>query len=245
MTGDAVSTLDMQLLQQATLFQGMNPDDLVAAVQTAHLRRVDRGGFFFHQGEPATHVFLLGQGQAKIIQVSPEGHQVILRLIKVGEPFGVIGSVSGSAYPVSAQADQACLAISWSGAQMGDLMEAHPRLALNILRLLVGTMQELQDRYRELATERVERRVARTLLRLVRHAGKRTGGGQVVIDMHLTRRSLAEMCGTTLYTVSRILAGWQQRGLIETGSGRVVIRYPHGLTAIAEDLAAHSPADAP
>ena len=44
------------------------------------------------------------------------------------------------------------------------------------------------------------------------------------------------MTGTTLYTVSRILSGWEQDGLIATGRERITIREPHGLVIIAEDL---------
>jgi hypothetical protein len=44
------------------------------------------------------------------------------------------------------------------------------------------------------------------------------------------------MTGTTLYTVSRTLSSWEQQELIETGRERIVIRQPHSLVSIAEDL---------
>ncbi len=44
------------------------------------------------------------------------------------------------------------------------------------------------------------------------------------------------MTGTTLYTVSRILSGWERENLVEVGRGDVVVRYRQGLEAIAEDL---------
>jgi CRP-like cAMP-binding protein len=88
---------------------------------------------------------------------------------------------------------------------------------------------------REMATERVERRVARALLRLAREAGKRTEAG-IEIAMPLSRQDVAEMTGTTLYTVSRLLSAWEQDGLVETGRQRVVIKQAHALVKIAEDL---------
>jgi CRP-like cAMP-binding protein len=103
------------------------------------------------------------------------------------------------------------------------------------LRLVADRFHDLQDRYRELATERVERRVARALLRLARQAGKRTDEG-VLLDLPLSRQDLGEMTGTTLYTVSRILSGWEQNGLILSGRERIIIRRPHELVIIAEDL---------
>lgn len=46
-----------------------------------------------------------------------------------------------------------------------------PQLALNGLELIAGHFVNLQDRYRELMTERVEQRIARELLRLAELTG--------------------------------------------------------------------------
>jgi CRP-like cAMP-binding protein len=86
-------------------------------------------------------------------------------------------------------------------------------------------------------TERVERRIARALLRLAHHAGRRVETG-VEIDFPLSRQDLAQMTGTTLFTVSRTLSAWQGDGLILTRRRRVTIRQPHRLVRIAEDLPA-------
>ena len=96
-------------------------------------------------------------------------------------------------------------------------------------------IQVLQDRLREMATERVERRIANTLLRLARQTGRKTPEG-VQIDLPLSRQDLAELCGTTLYTVSRTLSRWEMDGIVEAGRERVVIRAPHRLVMIAQDL---------
>jgi CRP-like cAMP-binding protein len=44
------------------------------------------------------------------------------------------------------------------------------------------------------------------------------------------------MSGTTLFTVSRTLNEWERGGLLEIGRERVVIRDPHGLVSIADEL---------
>ena len=125
--------------------------------------------------------------------------------------------------------------LAWDETEMHRLMEQIPQISINALGILASRVREFQDRLRELATERVERRIAHTLLRLARQTGRKVPEG-VLIDMHLTRQDLAEMTGTTLYTVSRTLSQWEAQGLVQSSRERVVIRFPHGLVSIAEDL---------
>jgi CRP-like cAMP-binding protein len=231
--------VEERLLQQL-LFQGLDASQLQEIVGLAQQRQVPRGSFFFGQGDPASTLYVLVTGRVRILQVTLEGQQVLLRVLAPGEMFGGVALLGDAVYPASAEAAQDCVALAWDGKTLARLMERFPRMALNALRLLAGRLQELQDRYRELATERVERRVARTLLRLARQTGRKVEGG-VLIDFPLSREDLAKMTGTTLYTVSRILSSWEKKGLIETGRQRVLIHFPHGLVAIAEDLP--SPSD--
>ncbi len=51
-----------------------------------------------------------------------------------------------------------------------------------------------------------------------------------------SRQDLAEMTGTTLYTVSRVLAGWERRKLVRTGREKVRMLQPHEMVRIAEGL---------
>jgi CRP/FNR family transcriptional regulator, nitrogen oxide reductase regulator len=236
MTSTPVFTAhELELVSSSPFFRGLAADELQAALQMAQRRSLPRGSYFFHQGEPASTFYILLAGRVRLTQLSPEGHQVILHLATPGEGIGIIVALSNMPYPVAAEVVEDATVLAWDAETTNRLLEHYPRLAVNGLRLVARRFGELQERYRELATERVERRVARALLRLARQMGKRVEGG-VLIDMILSRQDLAEMTGTTLYTVSRILSGWEQQGLVESGRERVTIRLPHGLVAIAEDL---------
>lgn len=231
-------------LVRCRLFENLSTSELQTVLQLARVRQVEPDAFFFQQGEPADVLYVLVQGKVRLTQVTPEGYQVLLNFASSGDMFGGIAALGDAVYPVSAQALGHCRALAWDGRTMVRLMERTPRLALNALSLAAGRIQELQNRFRELATERVERRVARALLRLVRQTGRKVEGG-VLVDVPLSRQDLAEMTGTTLYTVSRILSRWEEQGLIEAGRERVLIRLPHGLIVIAEDLPSDAPRSTP
>jgi CRP-like cAMP-binding protein len=114
-------------------------------------------------------------------------------------------------------------------------MEQSPRIALNALRIMSGQIRGFQSTVKDLSTKRVEQRVARAVLRLARESGRNIEEG-ILIDLPLSRQDLAEMTGTTLFSVSRMLKDWEKQGLIMSQRQRVIITYPHGLVTIAEDL---------
>jgi CRP-like cAMP-binding protein len=231
----ALPAADLPILQSTTLFQGLTPQELAGAVSQAHRRQAASGGFFFMEGDPADRLWVLLEGKVKLTQVTPDGQQVIMGYIVPGEEFGVIAVLDEVDFPVSAEAAVDCIALGWERAALQSLMESTPRLAINALRSVSRHMTEFQSRIRELSTQRVERRIARTLLRLAQQTGRKVEGG-VLIDLPLTRQDLAEMTGATLFTVSRTLKGWEKLGLIHSKRAQIIIRYPHGLVRIAEDF---------
>ena len=242
--GPSLTAAGVASVQQTPLLRELTVAQVREVLQAAQPRKVARDGVLFQQGDPATTLYLLLAGRMRIQQVTPEGQQVLLRVVIPGEMFGGITLLKEALFPASARAVEDCTALGWDLDTMVGLMEQHPRLALNALGLMAARLETLQDRYRELATERVERRVARTLLRLTRQTGRRVEGG-VLIDFPLSREDLAEMTGATLFTVSRILSGWERQGVIESGRQRVLIRRPHQLVSIAEDLPTARPAEQP
>lgn len=225
-----------EIVRQSSLFQGTSPDGFEQAFAFGLMRSVEEGGFFFMQGDPATHAYVVISGLVKMIQITPNGQQITLRMMTPGQTFGGIAILNPSAgYPATAQAMENSTAMAWDTAHLRQLAEKEPSISFNTMQLMHGYITELQERQKALVTERVEQRVARILLKLAAESGRKIDDG-VLIDMPLTRQDVAEMSGTTLYTVSRTLAEWERRGLLKIGRERVVIRDPHGLVRIADDL---------
>jgi CRP-like cAMP-binding protein len=224
-------------LRRVSIFREATDEDLRLFLSKAINRTVEEGEFFFLQGDPALYVYILLSGKAKLLQSNPAGQQVNLRTINEWQVFGAIGAVrKGAAYPATAQALEASTALALQSDFLHEALQTRPYLNFGLMQLMTAYIQELQERYRELATERVERRIALTVLRLVSQIGVRLPTEETQIALPLSRQDVAEASGTTMFTVSRVLAEWERRGLVETGRERVLIRDPHGLVQIAEGL---------
>lgn len=227
-------TVDPMKLRQVSVFEHATDDDLRLIARHAIERSIEEGEFFFFQGDPATYFYVLIAGRAKLMQTGPTGQQVNLRTINEWQMFGALGAIRPDAtYPASAEALEQSTALAVKSDYLREMLQTRPYLSMDLMRLMTSYIQEMQERYRELATEKVERRIARALLRLAAQMGDKIEGS---IEFDFTRQDLAEMSGTTLYTVSRVLSEWKRQGLVEAGRERVVIRNPHGVVKIAEEM---------
>ncbi|AFL52408.1 CRP-like cAMP-binding protein [Sinorhizobium fredii] len=225
--------IDRSVVRSLALFDRMSDADLDRLLAHATARRVPPGDAVFEQGQTATSFFLLLHGRLKVTQVTEDGQQIIVRVVHPGDLFGFAKALQRSDYPGTATAATESLALSWPTDLWPQFVEQNPLLAVSTMQTIGQRLEEAHTRIREMSTQEVERRVAHAVLRLSRQAGKQEKGG-IRIDFPISRQDIAEMTGTTLHTVSRILSAWEQKGLVEGGRQKLIIRDLPGLAALAE-----------
>ncbi len=219
-------------LRRVIVFQQATDDDLQYLLENSIERSIEEGGYLFFQGDPADYLYVLTSGQVKLLQSNPAGQQVNLRTVYPWQAFGALGAVRADAtYPASAQALEDSAALAISSKSLKEMMQTRPYLAAGLMQLMTSYIQEMQARYRELATERVQQRIAHTLIRLASQSGQKAEKG---IELALSRQDFAEMSGTTLYTVSRVLTEWERQGLVSSGREHIRILDAHALVRLAE-----------
>ena len=148
-------------LRQVNVFRDATDEDLKLFADKGILRSIEEGEFFFFQGDPATYLYILVSGRAKLLQTNQVGQQVNLRVINEWQMFGALGAVREDAtYPATARALEPSTALAIESGFLKEMMKTRPHLNINLMQLMTGYIMEMQERYRELATERVERRIA-------------------------------------------------------------------------------------
>ena len=228
------------VIARFSLFEGLAESEFDSVIVAGRTYDVGQGEFYFHQGEESTMLYVIVAGRVKLSQVTADGQQVIVAYFGPGEGLGIVMALNQQPYPLSAEAIEPCAAVGWRREVMLELMHDNAQLALNGMRMVGQRFGQMQSRFQELATQRVEQRVARALLRLGRQFGRRVDEG-VLIDIAISREELAQMTGTNLYSVSRILSKWEQSGWIVSARKRITLKKSHELVALAEDLPQHGP----
>ncbi|MBM4423662.1 MAG: Crp/Fnr family transcriptional regulator [Chloroflexi bacterium] len=212
----AILAPTLELLQRLPLFASLPEVDLVALSEQTRVDRFEREAFIFYQGDVCDRVWLLRQGQVKIVYHEVDGREVILEMISPGEVFG--GAVLFMPHhPATAKAMEDSETISLSSEAYQQFLSGHPAVTLRLIRMLGNRLHSMMG-LQVLAGERVERRMAHILLKLADRLGRSEPEG-ILITIPLSRQDLADMAGTTLETAIRAMSRFRAQGIIETRRG--------------------------
>jgi CRP-like cAMP-binding protein len=176
-------------------------------------------------------------GRLRVTQITSTGEQIVVRVVNPGELCGIARALGRTTYPATATAVVDSVALAWPMDRWDDIVRRFPSFTAVAMGMIGGRLQEAHTRIREMSTEVVERRVGHTVLRLAQQSGKREPDG-IRIDFPISKQDLAEMAGTTLHTVSRILTAWEEAGLVGIGRQKLLVKEPHRLLLIADGVQA-------
>lgn len=217
--------------QNLPLFANLSPGDCATITSCARERWFGRRQAIFYEGDPAQHVVALLSGSVKITQLGLGGDEVILRLGGPGEVVSSFHLDLHRAHVSTAQALQPSTVLLWSTSTFENLLERFPAFRRNTVRDLEQRLQELEQRFREVSTERVCSRLSSALLRISNQLGWGPDGPS---EICLSRAELAQLTGTSLFTVSRLLCQWQELGIVRIGRGAVQVRDLDALTQLSQ-----------
>lgn len=228
--------IDRTTIRSFEIFAALSDAQLDEVLSASSHRSAAAGATVFEQGDEARSFYVLVSGRLRVTQVTAEGQQVIVRIVTPGDLFGIAKALQRTDYPGTATALSDSVILCWPTARWSAFMAAYPSMAVGAMQTMGDRLQEAHSRLREMATEEVERRVAHTVLRLGNQSGRKEAGG-VRIDFPVSKQDIAELSGTTLHTVSRILTAWEAAGLVEGGRQKLLLKNPHRILLIGDGLA--------
>ena len=234
--GSTLSTRGI-FLQNSSLFEGLSTQECQLVAGRARERTVAKNEVIFRQGEQPREMSILAGGWAKLSYLQASGHEHIWCFRTAKEVLDVC-AIFGGEHRATAQAMTKSTLLSWSLTTLDSLILTYPQLGKNLHRVLLRDFTDLQERYCELTTVNVERRVAGALIRLAEQIGRREPTGEITVQ--ISRQELGQMVGTTLFTVSRLVTKWGDLGMLLPGRGSLSLIRPQDLYDLAVNLETES-----
>lgn len=225
------------VLDDIPAFRALAQEILHSLESHAILYQLKANQTLFHQGDMATSFYIVLHGGIRLVEHTHEGRNVHLKLYGRGDIFGLLAVSGAYPYPAGAQAICNSTVAAIMGTCAREMMLNHPSLALLIIDMLVKHVHGAHARLRQMASERVEQRLARTLLHYAEKFGRWTEDG-ISIDIPLSQQALADFVATTLETINRTLSKWEKQAWIHTTRQHIDILQPLALhELIAEEQA--------
>lgn len=142
-----MDTDDYEIIRQATLFKGLEPEVVRQIIGNRAVRHFDKGQMIFQQGDNANHFYVVVSGWVKLFRQMPSGEEAILHLFTQSETFAEAAMFADHVYPASAEAvaETRLLAVDCERFQ-NELREV-PEIAM---RMLAATTTHLKHLVMEL-----------------------------------------------------------------------------------------------
>lgn len=110
-------------------------------------------------------------------------------------------------------------------------MDRFPVFWRNVTFVLEQRLEEIEQRFREVSTEKVGCRLSNELIRLSKNVGHNNGEH---VEISLSRAELVQMVGTTLFTVRGMLCQWKSLGIVNLRREDVLVRNVEALTQLSQ-----------
>jgi CRP-like cAMP-binding protein len=213
------------ILKRVPIFSGLSDDELNALAKLAIERNFMSNEFIFWEGDAPVWFYIVTEGQVKVSKHSSSGKEFIIAFFGPGEMIGEVAVLENKPYPASAQSIARTRVIGIRQEAFLAFLASRPQVALRIINVLGGRLRDAQTRLRDLAGERVEQRLASTLLMLSSKLGP---------TLPFTRQEIADMTGTTTETAIRVMSRLKESGIIRSTRGKITILDKEKLRLLSE-----------
>jgi CRP/FNR family transcriptional regulator len=215
--------LIIETLKKSEIFSPLNESEIKKISSLFEQIEFKNNETIFLEGDPSEKFYILAEGNVKVLKHTMMGKDIILEIMSPGDVFGGVAVLDKKPYPASAQAMESITAIRISRLNLIKIMEEYPILKLEIVRYFSDKLRDAHEMLKNIATERVEKRIAALMLKLSEKVGVDDGGYRK-IDFPLTRQEIAEMVGTTVETCIRTMSKFQKKGIVKSSNGRISIK---------------------
>jgi CRP-like cAMP-binding protein len=220
------------LLGRMPPFDRLSPHALSEVFGLGDVRQLGAGRVVFDEAQPVERFYLLLCGHIRFVRLTHEGDQIIVLHVPAGQMFGIGVALDQAKHHVTAITADDCLVQSWPNALWPVFSASYDGFSAEALRTVGTRADEMSNRIVELSTKLVEQRIACALLRLISQSGRKVEGG-IEIGFPITRQNIADMTGTTLHTVSRVLSDWERRMIVRSTRRLIVVTNPHRLMVVS------------
>src|SRR2546428_11732402 len=194
------------LLSRTVLFQGIPVEALEPLAPAISMRSYTAGSYIFHEGDPATVLYIIVRGQVKISRLGSSGTEAVFTVLVPGDSFGELTLFEDQPVrTMDAEAMVATRCVTLERQALMAFLDNNPQVVRHLIKVLIGHIRRMDATFSEAAFLDVPGRVAPKLLVLAAANGNKTPDA-IRIERRMTQRTLAGMGAGSRQNVNRALS---------------------------------------
>lgn len=206
-----------ELLGLHPFFSSLTHQDVQKLLPHTRCRRFTAGHEIFHKDDAGDGLYGVLSGSVAFSVDSPDGRELTLNVLGPGEFFGEIALLDGQGRSATAQAREDCEVLFVPRGDFLAFFSERPQAMISIIELLCSRLRLATDQIADTAFLDVPRRLAKRLVWLL-------DGAPPPAALRISHAELASMLGVSRERVTRQLSAWGNKGILDQGRGRIVVR---------------------
>lgn len=211
----ALESSKLQLLSAMDIFQDLPEEEVERLMAATPMKTAERGAVFYGSQDGPEVLFMLKSGRVELYRESSDGKKLTLAVVEQGAFFGEMSLVGQRLVGTSAMALEDSVICRLSREDVQTLMVEHPTVAIRVIEVMAGRLQEARDALQEMAFNDVTGRVAGLLLRLA--------GEDINIVEGYSHQDLASMVGCLRESLTVVLDRLKGSGALSIGRKKIEI----------------------
>ena len=204
----------LELLSAMDLMRDLSEDEVRELMDAAPMRTVRKGTMLFGGDDGPEVLFLLMSGRVEMFRQSVDGKRLTLAIVEPGTVFGEMSLIGQRMVGTRATAIEDSVICAMSRTDVEALMTARPQVALRIIEVLAGRLQQTRDALEEMVFSDVTGRVASLLLRMAE--------GADVVEGY-SHEDMASMVGCLRESFTAVINRFKESDALVTGRRRIEI----------------------
>ena len=213
--GEFVSEV-LGFLYSTSLFSELSESSAKVLANACRFQRIKKGEILFFQSDASEQIYVVRTGVLSIILSSPDGRDMVINEMHVGDILGELGVLTKQPRSTSAMARTESELLVIPCQVFLRVLDDEPQLARRLLDITANRLRRSGEREGALAFMDAQARLARLLLELDEQELEK---GYITIS----QEELAHNTGLIRQTVAKALGKWRRDGWLLTGRGRIML----------------------
>jgi len=203
-----------EALKTIELFSSLSQEELRQVREKIVIKKFKKNEVILHEENTSEYMYIILDGEAKVIQVTGEGKGIIVTMHRTGDFFGELSLIDGKTAPATVKASRDTVTAIISKKDFYALIYSQKKVLDNLLQSLSSRLRESWQRIQMLNFNDAAQRIKMLFRMLAETYGKETPRG-MLLSIKLIHQDIADMTGLTRETVTRVLDKLQKAGEIK------------------------------